>query len=75
MPYLIAFSAGVSVGELVDVPGRVLIGELLLDLLVGEVLHCPGIYLIQSSPSLLWRVNVSRSLYGPLEPGGPYPQP
>ena len=74
-PHLIALSTGVSVGELADLPGRVLLGILLLDVLVGEVLHAPGVDLIECSPPLLWRVYVGRGLNGPLEPGGPHPQP
>ena len=74
-PHLITLPAGVSVGELADLPGCVLLGILLLDVLVGEVLHATGVDLVEGPPSLLRRVNLGRGLYRPLEPRGPHPQP
>lgn len=74
MPHLVALPAGVSVGQLADLPGRVLLRVLLLDVLVGQVLHAAGVDLVEGSPPLLWCVNVCRGLYRPLEPGGPHPQ-
>ena len=72
---LIALPAWVSVGELVDLPGGVLLGVLFLDVLIGEVLHAPGVDLVEGPPPLLRRVDSCRRLYRPLEPGRPHPQP
>ena len=50
---LIALSARIAVRQLVLVPRCKLLRVLLLDLLVGQILHASSIYLVQSSPAFL----------------------
>ena len=72
---LVTFPARISVGKFVDLPGGILLRILVLNVLIGEVLHAAGVYLIQGPPSLLRRLNVRGCLDSSLEPRGPNSQP